>query len=189
MFGSSMALLGTDLLVGGSGGDGIVRKYSGDPFALTLVITDPFPNMNMPDNFGSAVASIDGKILVGATHEDLSGMDAGLVYVCDGMTGGILQTIMPPVVVPSGFFGSRIIVIGERICVTQMAGGPLGSGVVYVFDHNGALVQTITDPTPTAGANFGFALGELDGALVVGAPMQNVGPLTSVGVVYVFKLN
>jgi hypothetical protein len=192
MFGTSLGVLGSDLLVGAPEGDGVVRKFSGDPLAVSLIINDPFPDpqpVSNQDKMGTAVASVNGKILASAPREDMSGPNTGLVYVFDGTSGALLDVILPPVAVPSGGFGDHMIVIGDRICVQQTNGGALGAGVVFVFDSLGNLVQTIDDPSPTPGATFGAALADLDGALVVGAPLEDVGGMTDIGAVYVFRLN
>lgn len=192
MFGTSLAVLGSDLLVGAPEGDGVVRKFSGDPLAVSLIINDPFPDpqpVSNQDKMGTAVASISGKILASAPREDMSGPNTGVVYVFDGISGALLDAILPPVALPSGGFGDHMIVIGNRICVQQTSGGVMGAGVIFVFDELSNLVQTIDDPWPTPGATFGAAMADLDGALVVGAPLEDVGGMTDVGGVYVFRLN
>src|SRR5262249_12579389 len=114
---------------------------------------------------------------------------AGFLYLFDGDTGQLLDTILPPVNLPGGHFGATIAVVGNRICVQQELGGPSSSGRVYILDAAGALVDMIDDPSPSMNADFGGAMCEYDGALVVGAPMQDVGTVAAEGVVYIFKVN
>jgi hypothetical protein len=92
-------------------------------------------------------------------------------------------------VVANGRFGSHVVIVRDRICVQQQNGGPLGGGRVYVFDDQGSLVDTIDNPNPSASADFGGAMCEFDGALVIGAPTQDVAGVTDVGIAYIVKVN
>jgi len=56
-----------------------------------------------------------------------------------------------------------------------------------VFDSSWNLTQVIDNPTPTANANFGAAMCELDGMLVVAAP--NLPGVLASGTVFIFRLN
>ncbi|MDD4622244.1 MAG: hypothetical protein PHG71_03310 [Kiritimatiellae bacterium] len=64
-------------------------------------------------------------------------------------------------------------------------GGP-DSGVAHVFRLDGSLVDTITNPTPASGDNFGKAVAAVGGdCFVVGAPADNSGAVAA-GLVHLY---
>lgn len=171
-FGFSVAKVGRRLAIGAPNNSGI---------AGAVPLIDPA--------FGTTVTTFGNVIVVGAPDDDAAGVNAGAVYRFDNTTGVLLQTIPPPVVLASGRFGSNIAAVRNRICVQQEHGGPLGSGRIFVLNDQGALVQTIDDPTPSASADFGNAMCDFDGALVVGSPGQDVSSVVDVGSAFIFKVN
>jgi Calx-beta domain len=184
-----LAVINNDLLFGAPQSN-FVERLSGDPLVPILVIDTPvfFPAPPFP-SFGEGLGSIGAEIIVGAPDDDGPGLNAGVVHRFDDVTGVLLQTIPPPVVLANGRFGATIAIVRDRICVQQEHGGPLSGGRIYVLDNQGVLVQTIDNPTPSANGDFGGAMCEFDGALVVGAPAQDVGAQADVGVAYIFKVN
>jgi hypothetical protein len=96
-------------------------------------------------------------------------------------------------------FGERLRTIGDtdgdgvkEILISDVnynASGNPGQGRLWVFNPRTRLfMNIIDDPTPQAGARFGFwsaALGNT-GEFVTSADKQNVGPLTTEGQVFVF---
>jgi hypothetical protein len=188
---SSIATLGPLLIVGDtSGNQNAGVAYVFDPATQTsqIQIANPFRSSN--DGFGTSVADFDGMVAVGAAMDDTAGTDAGSTYAFDPVTGSLGLTLLPQAPLPvNGRFGNKITAVRDRLAVQQLNGGTSACGRVFIFDATGALIQTIDDPSPTANANFGSAMVEFDGALVVGAPMQTVSGAANAGRAWVFKVN
>ena len=66
----------------------------------------------------------------------------------------------------------------------------LDAAAVHAYDKSLLFSYSPVDsPNPTPGSDFGAAMGKFDGVLVVGAPLQDVGPVTDRGTVFIVKLN
>jgi hypothetical protein len=193
-FGAELASDGPRLYVGSPGAGsfasanvGIVRAFDGDPLALDLAVQNPFPTTG--DGFGTGIAVNGGVLAVGAPGDSTSAAGAGTVYLFDALDGSLLATVPPPTPVVSGGFGSKIAAVRDRFAIRHAAGGVSGSGLVVVVDLAGNVVQTIANPTPQASSGFGASMAEFDGALIVGAPLHNVGAVADAGIAYVFKID
>lgn len=186
-FGQSVAVMGSTIFIGMAGGFGTVYGIDAVTHAVMVTFSNPFPTSN--DHFGQTIAVFNGKLVVGAPDDDTAGLNRGAVYVFDPLGGPPLQTILPPASVTSGRFGNVVAVVRDRLCIQHQNAGTNTSGQVAVYDSAYSLVQTISNPTPTAGANFGAAMAEYDGEIMIGCPLHDVGPAADAGIVYVVKLN
>jgi Calx-beta domain len=184
-FGSSLAAVMGNLLVGAPGGVGQVQGFSGSPLTLGLVITNPFPQM--PSNaFGQAVAinPLNGTILVGAPDGDTFAPDDGRVHVFSAAPP--LTILAPGAALAMGRFGAQILVLSDgRFCVQQQ-GGNGGVGRIFVFDPAGALLGMLDSPAPASPGDFGASMCEFDGVLAVGAPKHPA--FVQSGIVFIMKL-
>jgi outer membrane protein assembly factor BamB len=62
-----------------------------------------------------------------------------------------------------------------------------GAGRVYVYSAtNGALLETLTSPTPTSPGWFGASVAVGEGVIVIGAPKETSGGVTLAGNAYVY---
>ena len=189
--GTSLAAFEPLLLVGDNNGNqsaGVIYLFDPAAQAVQLQVANPFRSNN--DTFGNSVAEFGGMLAAGAPGDDTSGSDAGSVYTFDSTTGSLILTLLPQAPLPvNGRFGNKIVAVRDRLAVQQLNGGPSACGRVFIYDTSGALIQTIDDPSPTANANFGSAMVEFDGALVIGAPMQTVGGASNAGSAWIFRVN
>jgi hypothetical protein len=189
--GESLAALDSRLIVGAPelGNVGAGNVYVFDALG-TLLLTRPNPSPSPGDQFGFRVACAGNRIAASAPADDQVAVNAGAVYVFDATSGSVLHTILPPMPLYAGAFGSQLAYVRDRLAVQWQIGGVQFEGMVLIYDADGALIQSISHPQPTVNANFGAALAAFDGQLIVGAPEQDIGgPQTDVGAAWVFKVN
>jgi hypothetical protein len=204
----------SDLAVGysGVGNYANVRVYNAKTGVLWKTLTSPIPSGD-PSSFGTAVAGLpdvtgDGKgdIAVGSPDAAPSGAaGAGRVYVFNGVTGLLYDTISSTDSQADGRFGSSVagitdisgdgrgdIIIGADNEMVDGAG--VTCGQVHV--HSGATgnwIRTLNSTDPESGGDFGFAVASCadisgDGLpdIIVGAPQEDVSA-TERGRCYTFK--
>ncbi|MDZ4831101.1 MAG: FG-GAP-like repeat-containing protein [Phycisphaerae bacterium] len=197
----------------GSGNYANVRVYQAKNGVLWKTLTSPIP-MGDPSSFGVAVAGIpdvtgDGKgdVAVGAPGAEPGSAPsgAGRVYVFNGATGALYDTIISHDEQTLGRFGSAVagiidvsgdgkgdIVIGADN--EKADGSATNAGQVHV--HSGATgnwIRTLNSTDPTSNGDFGAAIaisGDLteDGKqdIHVGAAFETVSGTES-GRVYAFS--
>ena len=154
-FGRSVAAANDRVLIGASGdptgGDKAGAAYLFDMTTGDLLKTylNPTPGgTGVPDYFGANVALAGDKVVIGARYEDTAGLtDAGAVYVFDGSTGALLQTIVSPAPHESINFGSGIAPFGSNILVDDGRFSSETPETIHLFDPaTGELIQTFFDP-------------------------------------------
>jgi len=167
---------------------------------LVTTITSPVPTNVI--NFGRSVAALGSdRVIVGATTVWTGDEhDVGVAYLFN-TNGTSLATFTNPA--PQGYdeFGASIAVLGsDRVFIGARgysayypAGGYYisDSGVVYLFNTNGTLLNTITNPTPSSDEEFGAHIAAVGSDyLLVGGPYEydpSIGFHT--GVAYLFSTN
>lgn len=158
-FGTSVALSGSQLLVGAIGGPAGGKAYL---FNLdgSLVRTIVNPGGGQNDEFGTSVAFLGDRLLVGAPYTDAGSFDSGAAYVLAN-DGTVLATLEPPVPQVSQHFGRSIAAVGGDVLVgaplkNLPGGGSAGAG--YLFSTTGQLKRSYENPSPSDGTNFGWAV-------------------------------
>jgi hypothetical protein len=175
-FGSAIAPLGEDrILIGDSGNPHLAtptaRVLIGDHTGRVLrTIQDPAERSR--EEFGRAILPLDDRrFLVGAPGADISyvangqlvtNRNAGKVYLFDD-TGALLKTFSPPDPANSTRFGYALARLGaDRVVIGAPESledvGPMHGGSVHVFTLDGLRLETIANPTPKWGEDFGSAL-------------------------------
>jgi len=93
LFGSPVAALGSDVLVGAPGDSiaGAVYLFDGTTGALLRTFQAPVPASD--DKFGFSIAALGSNVLVGAPG---LGTSPGAAYLFDRTTGALLQTFVDP---------------------------------------------------------------------------------------------
>jgi hypothetical protein len=200
--GSNLVAIGAPLDDAGATGSGRVYIYHQIiTFTRLATVSNPAPANG--DRFGSALALVGtDRLVIGAEQDDTTAGNAGQVYLCD-LDGNVIKGIGPPS--PSGgdYFGRAVAGVGtdwfvvgapESDVQTTSAGGKTqtvqDAGRVFLFDHDGNLLRTITNPDPQLEGDFGFALARVgDRRFLVGAPSKNVGNVTGAGVAYLYNLD
>jgi hypothetical protein len=163
-FGDSVALSGTDVLVGSYGvnlarGAAYLYNTSG-----TLLHTFTDPNGTAYDYFGFSVALAGTDLLVGGFGVNGS---AGAAYLYN-TSGTLLQTFTDPNGTANDFFGSSVALAGSDVLVG--ARGVNGfRGAAYLYNTSGTLLQTFTDPNGTANDYFGSSVALAGTDVLVGA--------------------
>ncbi len=201
-FGAAIDLSGDRLAVGGwrentAGSDpGSARIFDlAAPGAAAIVLTPPVTETD--NRFGSAIALVGDRVLVGAPGEgsmegsvpayDLSGASAG-----DSVAISAILTSPTPSV--GDFFG-REITADQGWAVVSAPGDShdaAGAGAAFAYDLNEGLVSfpdvILRNPTPAAGDAFGSRVALLAGRALVGTPMDD-GAAENAGTAYLFDLD
>ena len=162
---------------GGPAGPGVPQSTSSRPDAM---------------GFGRALATVGDRILVGAPDSSVDGLaGAGAVYVFDTQ-GTLIRTVREISPHANASFGASVAMIGDILFVGAPgapAGGVDGAGDVQAFDaRTGAWLRTLSSALPAEGADFGAVVGEIDGALFVGAPGDRALGIEGAGAVYLFEV-
>jgi outer membrane protein assembly factor BamB len=136
-FGTSVAFVDGNLLVGarftddGPANTGIAYLFDGLTGELLRTFHHPEPAAN--DEFGTAVTSVSGNVLIGAPG---SAGRPGRAYLFDPNSGELLATFRSPDATSVDLFGSAVAGVGNRVVVgapQAMVGGNR-VGAVYVFE-------------------------------------------------------
>ena len=167
--------------------DGAVYVYDlsnvVDP--LLGVLSSPTPAER--EEFGTAVATSDGKVVVGAPATPVAGtVDVGRAYVYDVTSGTpvLLHTLENPDPDSNDLFGTSVAMSGSKVAIGTPNDPSRTSrvGSVYLFDLNGNLSAPaeINSPAASSDDEFGAEI-DLDGSfLVVGVPLEGTDGITYV---------
>jgi hypothetical protein len=173
----------------------------GQSGVLMRTFTNPTPQAG--DNFGAWLAPLaTDRVLIGAPYDDISAANGGAVYLYH-TNGTIMRTLTnpsPAYTSLGGFvngdgFGSAVAVLGsDRVIVgSPFNDGPevIYIGTVYLFNTNGTLLTTITNPHPTNPDKFGTSVAALGSdRILVGAPDYEYDPdIDQIGIAYLFNTN
>lgn len=189
--------IGTDSQdVSGNVDQGKAWVFNGNTGALVYTLDNPVPQGSA--RFGSRIgragdivkadgtAGTDGKpeIIVGASNNDVPApgfVDQGQAFIFNGANGGLVRTLNIPAgdAMTKSHFGLSVQGPGDvtgdgvpdqLVDAENFTGGLASQGRMYLFSGaDGTLFRTINDPTPQAGAYFGFqdvvplSPGDLDG--------------------------
>lgn len=203
-FGASVAVTAERVVVGapsatGEGGDetGAVHVFERETewqHQATLTPDDGRPN----DRFGSAVAAVDGRIVVGAQHHDVDGRHTGAAYVFEPTQGKWSQA--QKLVASDGdagdSFGYDVAATADRLFVSAVgeeADGGASAGAVYVFQPAGggsggnwSQQAKLTAEDGESGDSFGISLAVDADRLLVGAYADANQQGTAAGTAYEF---
>jgi hypothetical protein len=149
-------------------------------FAQSFKLLTSFTNSRpgTVEYFGRGVAPLGSdRVLIGAPGDNSDEPIAGVAYLFS-TNGILLATFTNPTPQTDDEFGRSIVALGnDRVLI----GAPYdsivapNSGIVYLFNTNGTLLNTITNPTPAVDENFGLAIAALGSdRVVVGAPYDSL---------------
>ncbi|CAD5909358.1 calcium-binding protein [Planktothrix agardhii] len=196
-FGASVAAVGGDrILIGApasltpTGGKQPGEAYMFDSVTGQLLQTFKNPNPGL-DNFGYSVAwtGVGRDILIGAPGNDQGGIDAGIAFLFDGITGAVLQRYNAPKVEEFNQFGQALALIGNEVLIGSPGYGLGNLGGTFRYElRSGNLVQTylspVTDNSDTD-LNFGTSVASVGNLVLVGVPNLDI-TLPSAGAVVQF---
>ena len=202
-FGWAVTISGLRIGVGAPGlGDSLPRRGrtyvfdlgSAKPTVPVLTLTDP--GLGGTNRFGSAVALVSTRLVIGADGASYGTTNAGNAYVYDlaGTTPAVpALTLNNPTPAAQDSFGFAVAISGPRILI----GAPgddtrqVDAGSAYIYNLAGATpnvpTATLDSPSPAAGIFFGMSVACSGKRVVVGSPFDDTGALDA-GVVYVYDL-
>jgi hypothetical protein len=194
LFGSSVAISGTRVVVGGylddTGASNAGRVHIYD------LVNATNPSRASADWFGFAVAISENRIVVGAHQDDTGAANAGIAYVYD-LAGGTpivpVLTLTNPSPAPGDFFGYSVSISGTRVVIGAPFddAGAVNAGSAYVYDLSTATPAvpwvTLTNPGPAVADLFGSSVSISGTRLVVGVPSDDTGAVNA-GSAYVYDL-
>ncbi len=187
-FGYSVAILGNTAVVGAVGDDpdGAAYVFNATTGALVATLANPTPASG--DSFGVVVAISGNTVVVGASADDTGATNSGQAYLFTATTGELLTTLTNPTPGEGDFFGRAVAISGNTAVVGAYGddAGAEESGRVYTFDAtNGALLATMTNPSPDEGDWFGNQLAVSGNSILIGAPRDDTGK-SDIGQAYIF---
>lgn len=160
----------------------------------TLVITNPAPADN--DLFGASLAAVgDELVLIGSPFDGTEwtgGDDVGAAYLFS-TDGTLLTAFTNPTPAAYEYFGNCVAAAGsDRVIIgayyenTRVGQG----GAAYLFNTNGTLLTTFTNPTPLiGGSRFGKSVAAVGSdKVLIGAEFDYPGAAWS-GAAYLFGTN
>ena len=201
IFGRSVAISGTRVIVGASGDDtgaseaGSAYVYdlsSATPTVPVATLNNPSPAAN--DEFGFSVAISGTRVVVGAKGDNTGASEAGSAYVYDlgSATPTVpVATLNNPGPAVSDQFGSSVAISGTRVVVGALYDdtGADAAGSAYVYDLTSATptvpVATHNNPGPAVYDNFGTSVA-IDGTTIaIGAPLDDL-TVADKGAAYIY---
>jgi len=193
-FGGSVAAVGTDRVLIVASGDDTGATDAGAAYLFstngTLLTTFTNPTPADGDFFGTSVAAMGSdRVLIGAFKDDTGATNAGAAYLFS-TNGMLLTTFTNPTPQVDDIFGFPVVAVGsDRVLISAYGDdtGAQNAGAAYLFNTNGTLLTTLTNPTPAANDYFGFSVAAAgtDGVLI-GAPNDDTGA-TDAGAAYLFN--
>lgn len=168
-------------------------------FDLRLTLRRPRAPFSPAEQLGATLASAPGRLFIGAPGEESGTVASGAVRVLD-MVGGpgdptfahVVATVRKPgspgeddrfgaAVVPTPTGGLLVGAPGDDIA------RPNGGAAYQFANPLDAAPRTFVQPGPMSDAEFGFAVADLDGRVVVSAPGASWAGIPRVGIAYLFN--
>ena len=161
-FGISVAAVGSDRILVGAYLDDAGAANAGSAYLFntngTLLTTIPNPTPASGEQFGFSVAAVgSSRVLIGAHLDTTGAKGSGSVYLFS-TNGTLLTTITNPTPALNDGFGISVAVLGnDRLLIGayQDGTGAFKGGAAYLYNTNGTLLTTITNPAPVALDQFG----------------------------------
>jgi hypothetical protein len=194
-FGAAIRTLGDRIVIGspysdhGETNSGAVHLFRTNG-TLIRTITNPAPALEA--YFGASLASLgNDRLLVGVPGNNTGGDGSGLAYLLS-TNGNVLATFTNPTPADFDSFANSIAAVGtDRVLVGALGDdtGASAAGAAYLFDTNGTLVTTYTNPMPNGIAYFGDSVAAAGaGRVLIGARYQDLGTQRAGGV-FLFSTN
>lgn len=167
-FGSSLAALGDDVVVGApkaNNGRGSVYYFASGSTETKLAASDT--STAASQEFGTSIAISSDKIIIGASKANF---EQGAAYIFDATTLTEDIRIQHPSPNFSDRFGVVAAISGQRIFVGAERASSIFSGSVFVFDLAGNHILSLSGSSP--GEMFGTSLSVNGATLLVGSPRK-----------------
>ena len=195
-FGYALAAVGTDKVLiatpydnTGAAAAGVAYLFSTNGTLLTT-FTNPTPAS--ASQFGSAVAAVGtDKVLIGTPGDNTGAVNAGVGYLFS-TNGTLLTTFTNPTPATSVYFGITVAAVGaDKVLIGNPYDdtGAVNAGAACLFNTNGTLLTTFTNPTPAASDYFGFAVAAVGtDKVLIGTQDDDTGAVNA-GAAYLFSTN
>ena len=187
-FGSAVAAVGSDRVIVGAydyfaGGAQVGRAFLFNTNG-TLLTTFTNPSPATVQAFGWSVNGFGSdRVMIGT---------AGNVAYLFRTNGALLTTFTNPITGPGGGFGLWLAVVGnDRVLIgaPYENTGANGAGAAYLFQTNGTLLMTFTNPVPASGDNFGTAMAAVGSDRLLISAIDYGGAKGNGGSAYLFSTN
>ncbi|MHC4178529.1 MAG: protein kinase domain-containing protein, partial [Planctomycetota bacterium] len=147
------------------------------------------PTRDAGDRFGSSLAAVRNKVLIGAPQDDTDGRNAGIAHLFSSSTGRHLLSFHNPRPAADDHFGEVVAAMDHMVLIGAPQPYSGGSGFVCLFDGSSAdLLHRFQPPKPHPGDRFGSSIAALGKKVFIGAPRDDTAATDSGGV-YVFELD
>ena len=174
-FGRSVAIDGDNILIGADNNQ-VGAFFGGSAYLFdtngNLLQTIDNPESFDYDLFGWSVAIDGDNLLIGAYRDGYvtGAPERGTAYLYD-TNGNLLQTIDNPSPNEDDYFGNAVAIDGNNLLIGANYDDAVGSnsGIAYLFDTGGNLLQTINNPTPGISDFFGNSVAIDGDNLLIGA--------------------
>jgi len=208
-FGFSVAISNTYAVIGAFQEDAAVNLGVGDNNGKVYLYDMTNLNTNAPDYvlsistsigdgtdwFGYAVATTDTHCIIGAPKEEevaLKPSGKAFLYNLSDPVNNVIE-ISNPLDYDSGglWFGSAVDISDNYVIVgTNPIEVSAFQNKVYIFNLNGDLLYTLTNPNITESADdgFGYSVAISNKFAIVGSFAEDVDGVSSQGVIYIYEL-
>lgn len=189
-FGTSIAVTSDLIVVGAVGVNGLTgRVYVFSGIGDFITHLDP-SEPSEEDRFGTSVGCDGETIVIGSPGHDMSGVNAGAMYVVSVDAGYAMRRLLPPDLAPGDDFGRSVSVGWGRIAASAHLSDSLhlgqDCGAAYLFDSaDCSLLTKLTASDGMAHDYFGWSVALGGAGLLVGAPRRG----EQVGAAYLFDLD
>ena len=157
---------------------------------LLTTFTNPAPVSG--DLFGNSVASVGSdKVIIAAFAADIGAVNNGVAYLFN-TNGTLLTTFTNPTPAFDDEFGVSVAAVGsDKVLIGAFFDdtGATNAGAAYLFNTNGTLLTTFTNPTPANSDNFGYSVAAVGTDKVLISARQDDTGAADAGVAYLFSLN
>jgi hypothetical protein len=140
--------------------------------------------------FGMSVSIGEEIILISDRGVDLPTVSVGRVNLYN-YEGDHITTLYSPDPKPIGYFGLSTEIGENQFYLAQYGSlkesAPTGPGYVYVYDHQGVLLNTLEAPEPEDKAMFGSTISVSGDKLVIGETRATVDGLYRAGKVHIYN--
>jgi len=151
-------------------------------FASGASSTPTILEITSPNQFGHSIATNGNLVIVGDIFAGSTGQGSATLFDLDG---NIVRTYENPSLLTGEQFGRQVAMDGNLILISDPWDdlGEVDSGIVYLYDTDGNLLQTFINPNPASIGQdfFGHGLSISGNLILIGATEPN-----AVGTVYLY---
>ena len=196
-FGSSVAALGNDRVLVGAYNYFSNSVQAGRAYLFaangTSLTTFTNPSQATVQAFGWSVAALgnDRVLISGFPNVNNPPPYLGSVFLFR-TNGALLTTFTNPTPSSDGDFGQIVAALGNDRVLVGASGANTGAsrtGAAYLYNTNGALLTTFTNPTPAASDGFGISVAGVGSDRVIIGAFQDSTGASHTGSAYLFSTN